>query len=275
MSHPEHFIFPEQNSFYNKTDLIYAVGGFADSSIKFEDLREQIKERWEQIGGEQTQIVTLMSGIEKMFEEAKLKITEKLRATLLVLYSLGCKILEGKIESGYEVIFENDKIFAYGLNDNFKKVLKVLSGLNPAKDTLLNELVENAELLDKLTGIGSKVEIKYPKSNNEHIIFALMIENVGDAEKMSGQLLTEIIDKIMHEVVGNEGGWGYVKSDKDETNKISKEELINEEIEKNDKPIFDENKEKMIVEDSKSDNILVKFWKYFINVWTTFKHFFF
>nr|CAD2147534.1 unnamed protein product [Meloidogyne enterolobii] len=216
-----------------------------------------------------------MSGIEKMFEEAKLKITEKLRATLLVLYSLGCKILEGKIESGYEVIFENDKIFAYGLNDNFKKVLKVLSGLNPAKDTLLNELVENAELLDKLTGIGSKVEIKYPKSNNEHIIFALMIENVGDAEKMSGQLLTEIIDKIMHEVVGNEGGWGYVKSDKDETNKISKEELINEEIEKNDKPIFDENKEKMIVEDSKSDNILVKFWKYFINVWTTFKHFFF
>uniref|UniRef100_A0A915NAT2 Uncharacterized protein n=1 Tax=Meloidogyne floridensis TaxID=298350 RepID=A0A915NAT2_9BILA len=130
-----------------------------------------------------------------MFEEAKLKITEKLRATLLVLYSLGCKILEGKI------------------------------------DTLLNELVENAELLDKLTGIGSKVEIKYPKSNNEHIIFALMIENVGDAEKMSGQLLTEIIDKIMHEVVGNEGGWGYVKSDKDETNKISKEELINEEIE--------------------------------------------
>nr|CAD2198552.1 unnamed protein product [Meloidogyne enterolobii] len=84
-------------------DLIYAVGGFADSSIKFEDLREQIKERWEQIGGEQTQIVTLMSGIEKMFEEAKLKITEKLRATLLVLYSLGCKILEGKI--GYSFYF--------------------------------------------------------------------------------------------------------------------------------------------------------------------------
>ncbi|CAK5080265.1 unnamed protein product [Meloidogyne enterolobii] len=275
LTHPEHFIFPEQNSFYNKTDLIYAVGGFADSSIKFEDLREQIKERWEQIGGEQTEIVTLMSGIEKMFEKAKLEITEKLRATLLVLYSLGCKILEGK-KSGYEVIFKTDKIFAYDLNDNFKKVLKVLSGLNPAKDTPLNELVENAELLDKLASIGSKVEIKYPKLNNEHISFALMIDNVGDAEKMSGQILTEIIDKIMHEVSGNEGGWGYVKSENDEIIKISKEELvINEEIGKDDKNILDENKEKMVIEDSKSDNILVKFWKYFKNVLTKFIHFFF
>jgi len=26
-----------------------------------------------------------------------------------------------------------------------------------------------------------------------------MIENVGDAEKMSGQILREIVDKIMHE----------------------------------------------------------------------------
>uniref|UniRef100_A0A914MN61 Candidate secreted effector n=1 Tax=Meloidogyne incognita TaxID=6306 RepID=A0A914MN61_MELIC len=101
-----------------------------------------------------------------------------------------------------------------------------------------------------------------------------MIENVGDAEKMSGQILREIVDKIMHEVVGNEGGWGYVKSENDEINKISKEE-INEEIEKNDKTVFDENKEKMIVEDSKSENILVKFWEYFKNVWTAFKHFFF
>ncbi|KAF7636278.1 hypothetical protein Mgra_00004264 [Meloidogyne graminicola] len=215
LSHPDHFIFPEQNSFYNKTELIYSIGEFTESTIDVKSLQEELKNCWVKLGGEEIKIINLNEGINKMIENIKLEFNEQKCTNLLILYGLGSNILEEMLETKTNIKTEFDQIFAYGLNDNFKKVIKVISGLNISKDISLNELIENQELLNKISSIGSKVNIKYLKLN-ENINFELMISNEENAEQMSGQLLNKLIDNILNEVNGKEGTLENVKTKNDD-----------------------------------------------------------
>uniref|UniRef100_A0A1I8BKG5 Uncharacterized protein n=1 Tax=Meloidogyne hapla TaxID=6305 RepID=A0A1I8BKG5_MELHA len=93
-----------------------------------------------------------------------------------------------------------------------------------------------------------------------------MIENVGDAEKMSGKLLTEIVDKILTEISGPEGGWGYVKSDNDETNTIKNEEIIDEKIKQNEKTNSDIEEKKEEKEETFWGKIINYFKNYYLKI---------